>query len=457
MAWNVTICDNTYKVLKCHSDDQENVMQFLGRNGIFFDANCGRQGRCQKCEILINGRKCKACQTKITSDCQIFLPFALHSELNTVLVSTRENTQSSFSSSPKSKSSAWYRLVVDVGTTTIGMALIDSQNNIIQQKGCSNSQKIYGSDVASRLFYASNQKGLDTLKQCLYQDIQIILQEMLTSCNILPQQLKGIYLTGNPVMLHIANAISPESIGHFPFTPAFRDKKIHTELFWETTQYPIYTFPYASGYIGSDVLYGAYYYGIHKEETPCLYMDLGTNGEMLLQKNQQLYSVSVPAGPAFEGVLHNCDMLTLLTQLLEQKKLDCHGTLAEPYFTNGINYCQKHITQKDIRDIQLAKSAVRTGIELLCQKQHCALTDIQNIYVAGGFGFYLSLPNACRIHMFPDCFQNKMHIIGNASLEGAIAYCDTMDEYQTITNSITNIDLTLEPQFQEYYIKYMDF
>ena len=458
MSFILKVYDKQLKCIELEANKQDNLMQVLGRNGIFFDANCGGQGRCRKCEVLVDGRKRKACKYQVSKDCKVYVPFPFQSQMDTILVEdTSLDCNHANEISRKEVDSDTYRLIVDVGTTTIGAALINADNAIIKQAGTVNSQRMYGADVASRIVYASDENGLVTLKRCLYQDIQLVLKTILDENKLLPEKVTDIYLTGNTVMLNIANGISPESIGRYPFQPLDKNAHSHEEVFWNKIAYPVHTFMCASGYIGSDVLLGAYYYNLHQEKSTVLYIDLGTNGEMLLTHKSRLYSASVAAGPAFEQVMHGSNIMKLLAELLDSGNMDVHGTLKEPYFSKGLQYKQSKVTQDDIRQIQLAKAALRAGINIICSRARCELTEVDKIYLAGGFGFYLQLEDVYRIGMFPDCFKGKVVTVGNASLQAAASLCMTADQYDKYTNHIETIDLSLDENFLTEYMNYIEF
>lgn len=461
MSVLVKVYDKALTCITLQAEQDDNLMQILGANGIYFPANCGGKGRCRRCEVLVDGRKRKACNYWIAKDCKIYVPFVFQNQMDTVLAkdcASQENQNNKQNMGRKDVKTDSFRLVVDVGTTTIGVALIDSNGTIVKQAGVANSQIAYGADVASRIVYASDEAGLSRLKKYLYQDIENVFADILKECKLDAKKVSDIYLTGNTVMLNIANGISPKNIGSYPFTPLECGASTHREILWNKMIYPVHTFACASGYIGSDVLLGAYYYKLHSTKDTVLYIDLGTNGEMILAYRKQLYSASVAAGPAFEQLMHGSELIKLLVNLLDSKKMDQHGTLREPYFSEGIICKQIKITQEDVRQIQLAKAAVRAGIQIMCNRAGCQLDGIDKIYVAGGFGFYLNMNDAYRIKMLPECFKDKnVETIGNASLQAAISLYETAGLYDSYTAHICNMDLSLDENFMTEYMKYIDF
>lgn len=442
----------------------ESLMQLLGRYDVFFDANCGGAGRCHQCEVLVDGVRRKACQYQIKQDCKVVLPFAFSEKMQVLLNEEGETGGHLISTGEKKKE---YCICVDLGTTTIGMALVDGNHRIKAQYGCSNAQRSYGADIGERIRYASTKEGLDTLCHLALADIKKGKQQLCKETGINDKIELDIYVSGNTTMLHILGGHSPESIGRYPFVPEHKE----TQCINVPALGTLHLLPCASGYIGSDVTVGACYYHLHHKKQPTLYIDLGTNGEMLLGDRNHILSASVAAGPAFEQMLKGADALKALADIRRQGIMDEQGVLAEPYFERGYSYnseavlkqdgkketIQGVITQDMIRQLQLAKGAVRAGIEILCERFGCRSEEIAEVYVAGGFGFFLREEDAIFLKMFPSCFAGKIKVIGNASLHGNIACHDLIKELEQFNDSILAIDLAKEEHFQECYVSYMDF
>lgn len=452
----------------------ETLMQLLGRYGVYFDANCGGTGRCRQCEVLVDGIRRKACQYQVKEDCKVVLPFAFSEEFKVVMEEKSTGQASALDAErPRSSSMSWrddnlqYYMCVDLGTTTIGMALVDEKHRTRAQYGCPNAQRSYGSDVGERIRFASTDEGLETLRQLAIADIKKGKIALCKEAEIDDTEGMDIYVSGNTTMLHILAGHSPESIGRYPFVPEHKEAQCIAVPKLGT----LHLLPCASGYIGSDVTVGACYYHLHHKEQPTLYIDLGTNGEMLLGDRTHILSASVAAGPAFEQMLKGADALQALAAMRSQGIMDEQGTLTEPFFEQGYHYTSETvagqngkaeridtiITQDDIRQLQLAKGAVRAGIELICERFGCRIEEIARVYVAGGFGFYLREKDAIALKMFPACFEGKIEVVGNASLHGNIACHNLLKELTNFNDSIVAIDLAKEEHFQECYVLYMNF
>lgn len=445
---NVTVYDKKLKKRVMEAAEGESLMQLLGRYQVYFDANCGGGGNCRQCEVLVDGVRRRACKYTVTHACKVVLPFVFADGMNTILSgkSAQEEKADSFYIEE-------YYMCIDLGTTTIGMALLAPNRRVVAEIGLENSQRAFGADVAARIQYASTKEGLQQLQELVVQDIIKGKQQLLEKMKVSSDRSLDCYISGNTTMLHILGGVSPKSIGRYPFTPEHPEYRVIKEKRIGT----LHLLPCASGYIGSDVTVGAFFYRLHHKEQPCLFLDLGTNGEMILGDRNHMLSTSVAAGPAFEKVLKGADGLHLLAQMREKGIINQHGTLSDVYLETGYISAGVTITQDTIRELQLAKGAVRAGIEILCHRFGCKVAEVERVYIAGGFGFYLKEEDAFFLDMFPEEFQGKVEVVGNSSLNGTIACHDRIDELQKFNESILNIDLSMDAQFQEKYVQYMEF
>lgn len=439
---NVTVYDKKLNKRVMEALSGETLMQCLGRNHVFFHANCGGNGRCRQCEVLVDGVRRRSCKYQITHDCKVVLPFSFSDSMTALTCVSEENQAGTIA----------YSLCVDLGTTTIAMALLNQEGRVMAELGFENSQRVYGADVAARIQYASTEQGLKLLQELALADIRRGKQQLFQKIGAIEVKT-DCYVSGNTVMLHILGGVSPESIGSYPFTPKHPEYRRISDDEIGT----LHLLPCASGYIGSDVTVGAFYYHLHHKERPCFYLDLGTNGEMLLGDRNHIFSTSVAAGPAFEQFFRGSEALAALSALRQKGVMDEHGTLQEEYLESGYLYNGILVTQEAIRQLQLAKGAVRAGIEILCYRFGCSLQEVNQVFVAGGFGFYLREEDARFLGMFPDAFAGKITVVGNASLSGTVACHKEIAQLQQFNEEILNLDLSLDEQFQERYVKYMEF
>ena len=273
-------------------------------------------------------------------------------------------------------------------------------------------------------------------------------------------------------MMHILQEIPLTSLGRFPFATGnveevnlkgkeFFLKEALKSKYHDTK---ILLSPCSSAYIGGDVLVGAVSEGFDLTEEISLFLDLGTNGEMILGKKGTFFSASTAAGPAFEGSfrtqhIHGTRLIDFLVQARKQKWLDEYGNICERFFEKGIPFgVGTYVTQDVIRSIQLAKSAIYAGITLLCKSYNITPADIKNVYIAGGFGFYLNISSAVSIKMLPPELEHKVQVVGNSSLTGMKEYMtkELQERMKEFRESIRNIELANMEEFQECYIKYLN-
>ena len=229
-------------------------------------------------------------------------------------------------------------------------------------------------------------------------------------------------------------------------------------------------------------------------QTANMFIDLGTNGEMALGNKDKMIVTSTAAGPAFEGGRISCGIgsvdgavcgvnlktgtlktiadkppvglcgtgiIELVSELLDEKIIDKTGLLNDDYFINGYKIAEDVVfTQNDIRQVQMAKSAVRAGIDVLAKSWGTELSQIDTVYLAGGFGYGLSIEKACNIGILPREFLGKTKVIGNSSLGGCIKYAERQDGDERIgriKEISSEISLGNSEDFEKLYIEYMNF
>lgn len=196
-------------------------------------------------------------------------------------------------------------------------------------------------------------------------------------------------------------------------------------------------------------------------------IDLGTNGEMAITDGINMIVTATAAGPAFEGGagagIVGSDMIAITAKLLQSGILDETGLLEEPYFSEGISVGEPavYLCNKDIRDLQMAKAAVRAGVEILWKKM--GQPEIKQVYLSGGFGYFLNVEAAFRIGLLPGFMHDKVVAVGNTSLAGAYRIgCDLLhgktgkEDMEERLSSITSINLAEQEAFQRLYMQYID-
>ena len=383
-------------------------------------------------------------------------------------------------------------------TTTVAMQLIDPVNGgAVKTYTALNSQRMYGADVIGRIEAAGKGKAGD-LQEC----IRRVLREGMDSLTDRGRRpVRRMMIGANTTMVHLLMGYPCESLGIYPFLP-YNIKRIETSWTEVTGQadrdFPVSICPGISTYVGGDITAGLYALDFHKREKVSVLIDLGTNGEMAVGNRERILAASAAAGPAFEGgnivcgtgsvpgaVCHaewkdgrlrvetisgkepagicGTGIIEILYCLLEAEIMDETGRLEAPWDSEGFPVDEKgniRIYQKDIREIQLAKAAVRAGLETLLAEYGITAPDVEEIFLAGGFGYEMDVRKASGIGLLPSGCEDKVRAVGNTCLRGAAA--GLRDESGTeamdhIAGMVKEISLSGNPRFGQFYMEYMCF
>ena len=222
--------------------------------------------------------------------------------------------------------------------------------------------------------------------------------------------------------------------------------------------------------MGGDIVSGMAATGLHNADNLQLFIDLGTNGEIVLGKKGKFLCTATAAGPAFEGNgsadLMGADLIRIAADLLDEGVMDAQGLLCEPFFSKGIDRTGAHILQEHIRELQKAKAAVAAGIDLLLEQYGAPAREITHVLLAGGFGYYLRPDSAIRIGLLPKAFEGRVRAVGNTALQGACLIGGRMQgsgrsSFASYTQSITAdcryLNLAMQENFEKKYISNLDF
>lgn len=377
---------------------------------------------------------------------------------------------------PKPQESGGCLAAVDIGTTTVAMQLRSLRDgSILDTFTCLNPQGKYGADVLSRIEAAGNPHTKEDMCAAIREALQLgiaqfrhTLGEKSFSFDFKDKNAKilGIVIAANTTMVHLLMDLDVSRLGQYPFQPETLSE-LRTNMFG----IPTLILPGISAFVGADIFAGIYALSMHKRQEITLLLDLGTNGEMVLGNRERLMATATAAGPAFEGNAdcYGTDLMALAARLLDEGLLDETGLLAEPYFEEGINIGGVRLTQNYIRQLQMAKAAICTGIRILCEKYGLqTLSQIDKVFLAGGMGYYLNPGAAARIGLLPAELAGKTVAVGNAALEGAFLYERGIlwqDMLETGIKAASDMslfqvevfNLAEEPQFSECYIQQMNF
>ena len=475
-------------------NDQTPLIDVLHEFGIEFP--CGGHGTCGKCKvILLEGHlettpqhKQKLDKLGLASDwhlacmCQCTSDITLEIEqFNHIILAD----ESEFDFVPQKG----FGVAVDLGTTTIVAQLIDLKTaQVLAAESILNPQVRFGADLISRI-QASLDGHSNEMTKLIRSTIGSMISLMLRKH---PVTLKKMVLVGNTAMQLIFSGCDVSPLSAYPFHTTDLGMKLFEvkELNWNfSVPDGIQFYPSIGSFVGSDILAGIAATGIHTKEKYTALIDLGTNGEIVVGNSDHIVCASTAAGPAFEGTnismgmraatgaissfqLNNEKILPLVigntnakgicgSALIDAiailRKLDFIGLFGE--INSGdtqINLTGKiFLTQKDINEFQLAKAAIAAGLNILAKNLSISLEDIQEIYIAGGFGNYLNLDHVVETGMI-ELPEEKIHKMGNTALIGAKMF---LFDDETITKDILmktcHIDLESDPEFQDIYVDKM--
>lgn len=348
-------------------------------------------------------------------------------------------------------------VLVDIGTTTIAMELYDAVGQKKSQYVSPNPQRIFGADVISRIRASENvmqRRQMQTL-------VKSVLEEGLKEFQKLSDTIEKMYIAGNTTMMYLLNGHDVQPLGYAPFRADFLQGE---ELMISGIK--AVTLPGLSAFVGGDIVAGILASGIHRHEEISLLIDLGTNGEMVIGNKEKMIACSTAAGPAFEGMLQDktkpvwgADIVDIVAELLNQGIIDETGLLQETYFETDVIVADVHVSQGQIRQLQTAKAAIAAGIQVLVENYGLKSTsEIDKVYLAGGFGYFLKEQSAITIGLLPEELKGKVVAAGNTSLAGVYYYHYAHDvnmETEQIIHDTKVINLAETEDFSEKFVENM--
>lgn len=366
---------------------------------------------------------------------------------------------------------------IDIGTTIINTCLVDiDSKKILSERSVLNRQSLYGRDVINRILTVTRDfKYLKILKDLVTDSIHDILIEMLEEVKATPSEINIISVSGNTTMISILLEYDIKELGVYPFSHRLRESCLcnTSQIFGETfpTSCDVFLSGCASAFIGGDILSGLVYLNNHKKvfsdfSSTCLFIDLGTNGELVLKKGNTYIATSASCGPAFEASLtkQNVYTSTIIDTIalgIKTRNISITGVLKDEYLANGITVMGVNLTQDIIHEVILAKAAIYTAIEYLIKKANITIDMLDKVYIAGGVGLHLDINNAIFIGLLPKGILNKTEIVGNSSLLGGIdIVCnrDNINKINYFTDDIIKVlQLANEEDYEDKLLNNMTF
>ena len=387
---------------------------------------------------------------------------------------------------PFERTETGYGIAVDIGTTTVAMQMFDRASGaVLAERLAENAQRGFGADVISRI-EACKTEGLDVLSGRINDQLEQMAAECLQEAGV--DHIEESVVTGNSTMLHLYEGLDPASLAVVPFdVQSFFGCMSRRTL----AGAPVYLPRCIGAYVGADIVCAILASDMLSGGVQLL-ADIGTNGEMALARDGKLLCCSTAAGPAFEGAGLSCGMpaapgairavwregdkirfetvqdqpaqgvcgsgiLDALAVMLETEAIDDSGFLEEDF---AIGDSGVQIDQRDVRQIQLAKSAICAGLITLMEEEGVDAAGIERFCIAGGFGSSMNFDSACAIGLFPAALHDKTGFIGNGALGGAsmlLMNKSLREKSEQFARQATELSLSASPAFMDYYVDCMSF
>jgi len=430
---------------------------------------------------------------------------------------------------PKTENIRNFAFAVDIGTTSISGQIIDLNKCIVKgideidiggkefvvaEHSLYNGQVSYGEDVITRIVFALKGNGLEVLQKAVVKTINEILEETLKKSNVKREEISFMVVGANTTMTQLFLGVNPKYIREAPYVPTARlfppVKASSLGLNLGDFVY-VYTFPNVASYVGGDIVSGVLATGIFQQPELTLFMDIGTNGEIVLGNQDWLVCTSCSAGPAFEGggIKHGMratigaidhvkinptnyepmvmsigdekpigicgsGLIELVSEMLHAGIINQNGKfnpdIDSPRVRKGEEGGYEYvlvwedlsgidndivITEADIDNLIRAKGAIFAGCKTLLDSVGMTFDDLDRVIIAGGFGKFINLEKAVKIGLFPEMDFSKFIYVGNSSLLGArlVAFSkDLMKESEKVSNMMTHIELADNVNFMNEFV-----
>jgi len=460
---------------------------------------CGGKGKCGKCTVFIKGAgSVVSCRYFPVHDTEVILPDRKELE---ILVSQYKNSiEVPFSPAiNNSLSERPIGLAIDIGTTTMVFYFADlSTGSLIETRSMLNPQSKYGADVISRInFCANDPVKLRILQREALSAINSQIDHFVHFIGITHHDIVKVTVSANTTMLHLLAGVDPLGIATAPYIPVFTERRVlgsTDPMIRINPGAEVILLPSVSAYVGADIAAGLASVGTSGHKN-ILYLDIGTNGEIALITGDRILCCATAAGPAFEGANITCGtgafegavsefnaegyktiaggkpsgicgsgLVDIVAFLLDKGIVDNTGYMKEDYVvvpaSETVNGAPVVLTPSDIREVQLAKSAVYSGISILLKRAGILFRDIDLVYIAGGFGNYIRTAGAMRIGLLPGNIAGKIIPVGNASGTGALLSLRSVQFDNRISEIISRteyIELSMDEEFAEEYALNMYF
>jgi len=409
-----------------------------------------------------------------------------------------------------------FGLVVDIGTTTLVAALADlTTGKELATASALNPQSLHAQDVLSRIRFASTHDGLEEMRRSVVEEINRLIASVVGQAGVGPDRVYEVVLAGNTTMIHLACGVDPASLGRYPYTVEFlggcHRHAAETGLAIAPAGL-VYLPPAISAYVGADITAGILATRLHDEQGTTLLVDIGTNGEMAIVRDGRLWATSTAAGPAFEGMNIACGMrarqgaierfhvreggkveigvigggeatgicgsglIDIVAELVAAGVIGPNGrfvpservpltTLRERLVTIGGKPAfhlsdEVYLSQQDIRQVQLAKGAIRAGIDLLLRHLDVEAGEVRSVLIAGSFGYHLRAESLITLGLLPPEFAGRIEFVGNTSKTGGEAFLldrESRREMEVLADSVEVVELAAAADFDKTFVASLKF
>ena len=505
---NITVYEGTVKH-ELPFEEGETVLSVLQNAGIqSITAPCGGNGTCGKCKVNVRSENGSVLSLACTVQAKDRMVVEIVPELRISFADTSEGEV--YRPTP---GQSGYAVACDIGTTIVTCQLLDLKTGEPLRKiSGSNSQRIFGGDVLSRLKAAAGGRAAEIHDQIIYQ-INYYLNELYREAQIRPADIRFMAVTGNTIMMHFFAGLDPAKICTAPFTPvSLFGEYVESRKLGLNLGGKVFLSPAVSGFIGSDVLCGILSSGMAASEGKMLLIDLGTNTEIVMGDRERMVACSVDGGAVFKASLLEHGMtasagavagvkkdgeklllevlgaakpkgicgsgfIDILGILYEEEILDELGHIAEADETDSelakyigtedgrtVFYLTEDrdifISQADISKFQMAKAAIAAGIRILAEETGISLRSLEKLRLGGAFGAFAHRRNSALLGIIPQECKGKTAKQGNTALAGVISAAlseEARAELLRIRELVQVIDLPTHPSFSDAFTDAMFF
>lgn len=473
------------------AEEGTNLLRLLQQACLAPSAPCGGHGTCGKCRVTVNGKSCLACQTMIFENMTVVLPASEKAE---ILVDGQDVGEE------VAPVNGGYLIAVDIGTTTVVCFLLSPQGKELAVHSMLNPQAPYGADVITRMRLAMGGRLME-LSDVIRGGVSELIEECCSDAGITPDAIGVISIVGNPCMQQLFMGVDPSNLAAIPFDPVLTEAEIvpAKQYLPVCPNAKFLVVPDISGYVGADTMGCVLATRMYAAPDTVLMVDIGTNGEMVLQHKGRLVACSTAAGPALEGAnilfgmrgaagaidhvswkdgaircsviggsapvgICGSGIIDAIAVLLDRKLINKRGRIQTTDEVNNqriVHLTESvYLTQDDVRQVQLAKGAIAAGIVLMCSNLGITPSEVDRVILAGAFGSYMNPESACRIGLLPEELSGKIQAAGNIAGTGAKLMAVNREQHslsQKLLRRIQFLELAELPEFQRTFAKHMAF